>query len=48
MIRIISQNGNSPENQLSDILKRVVEDMERNAGKIIADTMTSTVRQHIS
>lgn len=48
MIKIVSYNGDSPESEIQRILKNVVSQLKRTAGKTIADSMTSTVRRHIA
>lgn len=48
MIKIVSYNRDSPESEIQRILKNVVSQLERTAGKTIADSMTSTVRSHIA
>lgn len=48
MIKIVTYNGDSPESEIQRILKNVVQQLERTAGKTMSDTMTQTVRTHIS
>ena len=48
MIRIVAQNGQSVEQELSRILQSVMNALQYKSGKTMSDAMTQTVRAHIS